>query len=162
MLNYRECESELMNNDWMPTIEELEDQQEETLAERLEQLEETQQYLLGRDEERRIRSEKHQEKQYKNPARYTRFYKVKNRSMSLSKAEKAFVFDMMAYVSLDNGIFTDERGVPMDIKRIMKVCSIGRSTFYSIVTHLIELGMLQQVAGDSGSINYRFNPEYIQ
>jgi hypothetical protein len=148
--------------DWLITKEELESPKDEAVVERLEQIENTQQYLLGRDEQRRIRSEKHQEQQFKNPARYTRFYKVKNRGTDLSKAEKAFVYDMMGYVSLDNGIFTDERGVPMDIKKITKVCSIGRSTFYSIVGHLIELGILLQITDEEpGKIYYRFNPDYI-
>ena len=151
-----------MNDNWLPTGEELDNPKEDTIDTRIEQIEHTQQYLLGRDEQRKIRSEKHQEKQSKNPARYARFYKVKNRSTDLSKAEKAFVYDMMGYVSLDSGIFTDERGVSMDIKKIMKVCSIGRSTFYSIVTHLVELGMLLQVTDEEpGKIYYRFNPEYI-
>lgn len=151
-----------MNDNWKPTVEELENPKDDTLVERLDQLEQSQQYLMGRDEYRKIRSEKYHDKQFKNTARYTRFYKVKNRSTDLSKAEKAFVYDMMSYVSLDNGMFTDERGVPMDIKKITKVCSIGRSTFYSIVGHLMELGVLLQVTdGELGKIYYRFNPDYI-
>ncbi len=155
-----------MNNEWLPTEEELENR-EETTDEKLERLQNTIDYLMGRDEYKRMRSEKHQNKQLNNPARYTRIYKVKNRELNkgkvLTKPEKAFIFDLQGYVSLDNGLIVDDRGAPMDIKKIMKVCDIGRSTFYTIVGRLVELGIILQVTNEEpGKTYYRFNPEYIE
>jgi len=123
-------------------------------------------YLMFLEEDRRKKAKAKREKRG-NLHHFVKFYKMKNRELSinhmLSKAEKAFLFDVIPYVNMDsnNDLIIDDRGFPMDAKKIMKVCDIGKSLFYTIAEHLIQLNILVPVPED-GKVYYRLDPEYFE
>ena len=120
---------------------------------------------MGRDEYKKIRADNYRDKQERNPHRFVRFYRMKNKELSkskmLTKADKAFLFDLLPYISRETNLITSDRGIPMDAKEIQKVCDIGKTTFYDIVPRLIDCGVLIQEPYEN-KVFYRFNEEYFE
>jgi hypothetical protein len=123
-------------------------------------------YLMFQDQSRQKQAKAKREKRG-NLHHFVKFYKMKNRELTtnnmLSKAEKAFLFDVIPYVNMDskNDLIIDDRGFPMDAKKLMKVCDIGKTLFFTISTHLIALNILVPVPED-GKVYYKLDPEYFE
>lgn len=151
-----------MSESWLPTEDELDHVM--TIEEENEILRTQVRYLMFRDEEKAKQAKAKREKRG-NLKHFTKFYKIKNRELTknkmLSKAEKAFLYDIIPYVSMETELITDERGIPMDAKKLMKITDIGRTLFHTISTHLIEINILQPVI-DGDKVYYKLHPEYFE
>jgi len=103
-------------------------------------------------------------KKVKNTKHFIKYYKMTNRELVknkvLTKAEKAFLYDVLAYINIETGVITSERGIPMNTKGIMKVCGIGRTLFYSITSKLIKIKLLIPIL-DGNNTYYRLHSDYF-
>ena len=121
---------------------------------------------LSELEREAIAAQKVEEKITREPQyHFTKVYKVQVRRLIreklLSKAEKAFLFDVIPFVNRDTNIIVDERGFPMGQKKLMELCDIGRTTLSKVTTSLIQLELLfpEEVEGKT---YYRMNQQYFE
>ena len=153
-----------MDNSWLPTEKEISSYQEESKDEIIERLSKTVDYLMGENEVKQQRKQGYAEKQAKNPHRFVRFYRLKNKELSksnmLNNTDKAFLFDVLPYINRESNIITSDRGIPMVAKEIYKELGISKATFYTITKKLIECGVVTQVPYEN-KIFFKLNPEYF-
>lgn len=150
---------------WLPTEAEINDigkplTTEEELALLRKQLD----LLLAESERKKIRNGNYEAKQAKNPHRFVRFYRVKNKELSksnmLNNTDKAFLFDAIPYANRETNIITSDRGIPMTAKEICKELGYSKATFYAIIKKLIECGVVIQEPYEN-KVYFKLNPEYF-
>ncbi|WP_312423125.1 helix-turn-helix domain-containing protein [Anaerospora hongkongensis] len=157
-----------MQNEWLPNEGELEEYEHngcvESNDEQFEFISKSVEFLMGESEQKRQRNKTYAQKQAKNPHRFVRFYRVKNKELSksniLNKTDKAFLFDVIPYIHKDSNIITNEAGIPMVAEDIYKELNISRSTFYSINKKLVDCGIVIQVQ-HRNMVYFKTNPEYF-
>ena len=77
----------------------------------------------------------------------------------LKKAEKTFIFDILPHVSSKTDLVVNSRYSPIDGIEIMKLCNMGKTKFYNIMSNLINLKIFSKVTIDN-KICYKINHKY--
>lgn len=154
-----------MENNWLPSGDELDNPKVETVEERLRYtIETTQQYILGVTEAKQRRNKAYKEKQDRNPMRYIRAFRKKGRELTLnnqlSLVERGFLFTLQYWVAPENCLLVDSNNIPLTKEKIMSMTMLKKTKFYEVVSKLKSMGIMGTIE-DGNKTYYTLSPEYF-
>lgn len=156
-----------MANNWLPAIEELESTESNSIIERLNTVENEQQFLLGKIGEQDIRRKLIKEKRKKKLKPTTGFTKVNKlinmkavRNRLFTPAEERMLFKLIPFCNLESNIISDEDGYPMIQKDIINLVGMDKSDVIAIMNGLVQKGIItKNIKGKN--THYKFNSDWI-
>ena len=142
---------------WLP--------EEPTLESRVESIEQQQQYFMYKDEISQIMKEKRKKQKELKPT--TGFIKVHKklfmkavRDRMFTPGEERMLFKLIPFCNVESNVVTDEDGLPMTQKDIIKLVGMNKGDVISIMQGLEQKNVLTKHTKGK-TVYYKFTSEWV-